>query len=215
MKTMYIHKKQLAEHMEIYAKNIVVNGMLKVEGKIVADHISGKGIVEAGEISAKTISIPHVKANHIVANELLCNKAFAEIARVRDKLTAKEYIEADRVECNALVLTQSDIQTVDAVEVVNLEPKKRGILGLAFAAWLRSTVVEFCELFQKGDNEVDEEDEITMEELEDPFAEADATTDVDTSGVDADKKLLDAIKFIKSQGFDCSIEIKPTVDKAA
>ena len=123
MKTVYIPKGKTVRYESLATEHLVVHGCLQVNCGIKAKTITGHGTINAGTIDADVIRVDDVEAGSVVCKRLLAVSCF---------------LSAAYVETGKLTVTLSEIDTVNAAEVINLTPKKRTLFGTLLASMLRS-----------------------------------------------------------------------------
>jgi len=139
MKTLFIEKGMVTEQQDIYAERIVVNGTLKVSGKLQGKYICGKGTIDAGFIIADEISCPIIHADEIVAGAIVADKILARKITAHGDIYTKTYLGADSVSAAKITAAHTNITAMVVDEFISLKSKKRNILQMIFSSWLHST----------------------------------------------------------------------------
>lgn len=138
MKSVYIPKGETRSYESLFADNLVVHGQLNVAYGIQAKHISGHGAIHAGTISADTIVANEVEASTIICQKLAAKRVTAPEVYASDSAVVTCYLAATDVEAGKLTAAITEIDEIKAEEVINLAPRKRGMLRTLFVSFLRS-----------------------------------------------------------------------------
>ena len=109
---------------QVHVKKVVIDGTLKVQGDVFTDYIGGKGLLIANEVYAGKIQIRTIKAKSVVAACGICKRAFFQDCSISHTLVVKDYIRAERVSAEKLVVTSSEIQSYD-VDTLSQQPPQR------------------------------------------------------------------------------------------
>lgn len=137
MKKIYVPKGETICLSDLHTELVIVEGTLKVSGKLTAKQLQGHGYVEAEEILCDDSSVDTVQAQIVTAKRVAATKLLVRDCRA-DNIVATDYLEALHVQANRLSMTASKLECCDVDEIINLPHKKRGMLGMLFAAWWRS-----------------------------------------------------------------------------
>lgn len=145
MKTVYIPRGETVRYESLVTENLIVRGSLIVTYGVKARRISGNGVITAGEISADVIRADELEAATIICKRLIAKRVSAPEVFASDCAAVSCFLSAAYVETPRLTVALSEIDQVKADEVVNLKPKKRGLLGTLLASawrafWLSLTV---------------------------------------------------------------------------
>lgn len=138
MKTVYIPKGETAHYESLVTEHLVVHGHLHVTYGIKAKTITGKGVINAGTIDADTVCIDDVEAASVICKRLIAKRAQAPEIFASESAAVSCFLSAAYVETGKLTVAISEIDVVEAQEVVNLKPKKRSLFGTLLASVLRS-----------------------------------------------------------------------------
>jgi len=189
MKTLFIEKGMVTEQQDIYAERIVVNGTLKVSGKLQGKQICGKGTIDAGFIIADEISCPIIHADEIVAGAIVADKILARKITAHSDIYAKTYLGADSVSATKITAANTGITAMVVDEFISLKPKNYSILQMIFSSWLHSTI-------NSSKNEKADDDEDYIE-------------------VDADvEKLINEYSNLKKLGYNVSLHAAMGMEEA-
>ena len=124
---------------QVHVKRAVIDGTLKVHGDVFADYIGGKGLLIAEDVFAGKIKIRTIKAKSVVAICGICKRFFAQDCSISQTLAVKDYIRAEKVCAEKLVVASAEIQTYE-VETLSVQPPQKTNLFLflvraAFIDW--------------------------------------------------------------------------------
>lgn len=138
MKTVYIPKGETVRYESLVTEHLVVHGHLHVTYGIKAKTITGKGVINAGTVEADTICIDDVEAASVICKRLLAKRVQSPEVFASESAVVSCFLSAAYVETGKLTVAISEIDVVEAQEVVNLKPKKRSLFGTLLASVLRS-----------------------------------------------------------------------------
>lgn len=138
MKTVYIPKGETVRYESLATENLVVKGCLEVAYGVTAKHISGGGVIRAESISADVIRADELEANIVTCKRLIAKRVSAPEVFASESAAVSCRLSAAYVETGRLTVAISDIDEVKAAEVINLTPKKRGLLGTLLASAVRA-----------------------------------------------------------------------------
>lgn len=137
MKNLYIPKGKTLRYEALACQNIVNDGVLIVESKIQARHISGKGIINAGSIACRSLSAADIDAAYITTGKLAAERVCASEVKASGAAVVSCCLEAAYVVTPKLTVALSEVGELDAHEVVNLSNKRRSILAALVAGFCR------------------------------------------------------------------------------
>lgn len=137
MKKVYIPKEETVVHSELHTELLIVNGFLKVNGKLIAKQIQGSGTVEADEIICDTCTAATIIAQIMTAQKIAVKKLLVRDCRAGEILVS-DFIEALKVCANRLSMTLSSIEVCEAEQIMTLPQKRRGMLGMLLATRWRT-----------------------------------------------------------------------------
>ena len=138
MKTVYIPKGETVHYETLVTEHLVVHGHLHVTYGIKAKTVAGKGVINASTIDADTVCIDDVEAASVICKRLLAKRVQSPEIFASESAAVSCFLSAAYVETGKLTVAISEIDVVEAQEVVNLKPKKRSLFGTLFASVLRS-----------------------------------------------------------------------------
>lgn len=138
MKTVYIPKGTTVRYESLVTDRLVVKGHLQVTYGVKAKSISGNGVICAGTISADVIRADELEAASITCQRLIAKRVQAPEVFASESAAVSCFLSSAYVETGKLTVAVSEIDEVKALEVVNLAPKKRTLLGTLLLSALRS-----------------------------------------------------------------------------
>ena len=138
MKTVYIPKGETVSYENLTTECLVVDGCLKVAHDLKARSISGSGFIEAGKASADDIRIDDLEAVSVVCRRLIAKRVEMSELFASESAAVSCLLSADFVKAKRLFVGLSDIDEIQADEVVNLKQKKRSLFRFLLASTLRS-----------------------------------------------------------------------------
>ena len=144
MKTLYIPKGESRTYETLAIDRVVVKGELNVAYGLKAKRITGRGYITAGSISADVIAADDVETARITCKRLMAKRVYAAEVYASDSVVTSCSLTAAYVETGKLTTALSEIDEVKANEVVNLRPRRRGMLLTLLASaflsfWLALT----------------------------------------------------------------------------
>lgn len=138
MKTVYIPKGETVSYESLVTERLVVEGCLKTAYGVKAKTISGKGVICAGTIAADSIRAGDLEADAVICKRLLAQRVEAPEVFASESAVVSCYLSAACVKAGKLTVSISDIDQVEADEVINLPPKKRSLFGTLLASVFRT-----------------------------------------------------------------------------
>lgn len=138
MKTIYIPKGETIRYESLATEHLVVHGCLQVTCGITAKTITGYGTVHAGTVNADVIRVDDMDAGSIVCKRLLAKRVQSPEVFASESAAVSCFLSSAYVETGKLTVTLSEIDTVNAAEIINLTPKKRTLFGTLLASAFRS-----------------------------------------------------------------------------
>lgn len=138
MKTVYIPKGEMVSYESLTTDHLVVHGYLNVAYGIKAKTISGNGVITAGTISADSIRANDLEAAAVFCKRLIAKRVQAPEVFASESAVVSCFLASAYVETGKLTVAISEIDEIKADEVVNLKPRKRGLLRTLFSSALRS-----------------------------------------------------------------------------
>ena len=138
MKTVYIPKGEMVSYESITTDHLVVHGYLNVACGIKAKTISGNGIITAGTVSADSIRVNDLETTAVFCKRLVAKRVQAPEVFASESAAVSCFLSSAYVETGKLTVAISETDEVKADEVVNLKPRKRGLLRTLLASALLS-----------------------------------------------------------------------------
>lgn len=171
MKTVYIPKGETVRYESLTTEHLVVHGCLEVTRGIKARTIAGSGTVRAGAVNADVIRVDDMDAGSIVCKRLLAKRVQSPEVYASESAAVSCFLAASYVETGKLTVTLSEVDEVNAAEVVNLTPKKRTLFGTLLASLLRSIWTALTVPGQKEPTVVTDACEEVPEDVAEPVPE--------------------------------------------
>ena len=138
MKTVYIPKGETVSYETLETERLVVKGCLKVAYGIKAKTISGGGVITAGTVSADDIQVDDLEAGSVVCQRLIAKRVQVPELFASECAAVSCFLSSAYVATRTLTVALSEIDEVDADEVIHLKPRKRSLFRLLLASALRS-----------------------------------------------------------------------------
>ena len=170
MKTVYIPASATYNYETLVTDNVIVHGHLHVTNGLKAKHISGRGFITAGEVSADIVT--ELECGTVICRRLLAQRVSVNEAMVSESAAVSRFFSANYVKALSLTVAVSEIGEADADEIVHLTPKPRGmlltlLLSMLRTFWLRLTASRPQGRFEKPRTEAPtEEPSDTPEDIE-------------------------------------------------
>lgn len=228
MKTVYIPKGESRTYENLVTDIVIIHGHLHITHSLKAKKIIGKGAVEAGDVSADIVSLDDLDCARVTCRRLLAKRVNSAEVFASDSVVASCFLGSAYVRTGKLTTAISEIDVVDAEEIVNLRPHKHGMLVTLLASALRSFWT-FLTCSDANDDAMDAQFETIREKKEqDPMPvtrEEIAKTVREIMAQDEDdfelKRIIAEFKLLREQGFTLKIipgtpeENAPRFDAAA
>lgn len=233
MRTLYIPKGESRTYESLAIDRVVVHGSLDVATGLKAKLITGHGYVTAGTISADVIEADDVETARVTCKRLMAKRVYAAEVYASDSVVASCSLTAAYVETGKLTTALSEIDEVKADEVVNLRPRRRGMLLTLLASallslWLslttprekkakkqknEKTVAKAAEQKPAATTPKSDEDETTTEtdnqtreQVVKTVHEIMSENDIPTDNGDAElKALVSAFLLLREQGYQLRV----------
>ena len=235
MKTVYIPKGETVHYESLVTEHLVVHGHLHVTYGIKAKTITGKGVINAGTVEADAICIDDVESASVICKRLIAKRVQAPEVFASESAAVSTFLSAAYVETGKLTVAISEIDVVEAGEVVNLKPKKRSLLGTLLASVLRSFWTALTVQGEKAevmDAEFTPAEEIKAETTqEEAVAEQTVPVQVEAAAVESErepeemdmelKRIVAMFKLAREEGYTLKLipgtpeENAPVFDFAA
>ena len=138
MKTIYIPKGETVTYESLTTEHLVVEGCLKTAYGVKARTISGNGVISAESIAADVIRARELEANTIICKRLIAQRVEAPEVFASESAVVSCYLSAAYVDAGMVTVALSEVDTMNARQVINLAPKKRGLLATLVLSTLRA-----------------------------------------------------------------------------
>ena len=138
MKTVYIPKGETVRYETLETDRLVVKGCLKVTYGIKARTISGGGMITAGTVSADDIRVDDLEAASVTCQRLIAKRVQTPELFAFESAAVSYFLSSAYVAAGKLTVALSEIDEVQADEVIHLKPRKRSLFRLLLASALRS-----------------------------------------------------------------------------
>lgn len=138
MKTVYIPKGETVTYESLTTERLVVEGCLKTAYGVKARTISGNGVISAESIAADVIRARELEANTIICKRLIAQRVEAPEVFASESAVVSCYLSAAYVDAGMVTVALSEVDTMNARQVINLAPKKRGLLATLVLSALRA-----------------------------------------------------------------------------
>ena len=143
MKTVYIPHGETVSYENLTTERLVVKGCLKVSCDLKAKTISGSGFIEAGRVSADSIRTDNLESASVSCARLIAKRVETSELFASESAAVSCLLSADYVKAGRLSVGLSDIDEVQADEIINLRQKKRNLLRFLLVSSLRSWWTRF------------------------------------------------------------------------
>lgn len=138
MKTVYIPKGETVSYETLETERLVVKGCLKVAYGIKAKTISGSGVIVAGTVSADDIRVDDLEAASVTCQRLIAKRVQTPELFAFESAVVSCFLSSAYVATGKLTVALSEIDEVEADEVIHLKPRKRSLFRLLLVSVLRS-----------------------------------------------------------------------------
>ena len=144
MKTVYIPAGATYNYETLVTDDVIVHGHLHVTNGLKAKHISGRGFITAGEVSADIVDVTELECGTVICRRLLAQRVSVNEAMISESAAVSRFFSANYVKAPSLTVAVSEIGEADVDEIVHLTPKPRGmlltlLLSMLRTFWLRLT----------------------------------------------------------------------------
>ena len=137
MKKVFIPAGESRSYETLVTEHLVVDGHLNVVNGLKAKTISGNGVITAGEVSADVCHIGELETATAIFRKLMARRVSAAEVFASDCACVTHFLSAACVETGRLTVSVSEIDKVNADEIITLQ-KKHGMLGALVASSLRA-----------------------------------------------------------------------------
>ena len=137
MKKVFIPAGESRSYETLVTEHLVVDGHLNVVNGLKAKTISGTGVSTAGEVSADVCHIGELETATAIFRKLMARRVSAAEIFASDCACVTHFLSAAYVETGRLTVSVSEIDKVNADEIITLQ-KKHGMFGALVASSLRA-----------------------------------------------------------------------------
>lgn len=138
MKTVFIPKGESRSYEYLVTDNLVVNGHLNVVNGVKVGNISGSGVITAGTVYCDVSTVAEIETTTVVCKRLMAKRVSAAEVFASDCAAVSCFLSAAYVETGRLTTAICEIDEVKADEVINLRPRKRGMMLTLLLSALRT-----------------------------------------------------------------------------
>ena len=235
MKTVYIPAGSTCRYETLVTDNVIVHGHLHVTNGLKAKHISGRGFITAGEVSADIVDVTELECGTVICRRLLAQRVSCNEAMISESAAISRFFSANYVKASSLTVAVSEIGEAEAEEIVHLTPKTRGMLLTLLLSklrifWLRLTANRPQGRFEKprteapveGPSDTPEDAEmktniakVVQEVLARQAAEKAACTDDANDADDFElQRMVSTFKLLRDKGYTLRILPGPPEENA-
>ena len=222
MKTVYIPAGATYNYETLVTDDVIAHGHLHVTNGLKAKHISGRGFITAGEVSADVVNVTDLECGTVICRRLLAQRVSVNEAMISESAAVSRFFSANDVKAPSLTVAVSEIGEADVDEIVHLTPKPRGmiltlLLSMLRTFWLRLTASRPQGRFEKPRTESEEPSDtpedtemkaniakIVQEVLAQHAACENDANDVDDFEL---QRMIGTFKLLRSKGY--TLRIRP------
>ena len=201
MKTMYIPKGETVSYESLVTDRLIVDGCLKTAYGVKAKIINGTGVIYAGSVAADVIQISDLDADSVICKRLIAKRVEAPEVFVSESAVASCYLSASYVKAAKLTVSISEVDVVDADEVIHLKPKKRSLFGTLMLSALRAFWMRFtapvAPVMDAEYTQVPTESKESSQQENEPASETDKFSETETDDKAVDEELNRFISLFK------------------
>lgn len=228
MKTVYIPAGATYNYETLVTDNVIVHGHLHVMNGLKAKHISGRGFITAGEVSADIVDVTELECGTVICRRLLAQRVSVNEAMISESAAVSRFFSANYVKAPSLTVAVSEIGEADAEEIVHLTPKPRGMLLTLLSSklrtfWLRLTASRPQGRFEKPRTEAPVEEpsdtpedtemkaniakivqEVLAQQAAEKAACASNTDDADDFEL---QRMIGTFKLLRDKGYTAKVQV--------
>ena len=213
MKTVYIPQGESRTYENLVTDLVVVHGYLHITHNLKAKKIIGKGAIDAGDVSADIVSIDDLECARVTCRKLMSKSVNSAEVFASDSAAVSCFLGSAYVRTGKLTTTVSEIDVVDAQEIVNLRHHKYGMLFTLLAStlhsfWARMTGYDWSGEAMDAEFEVIREQDnndpmpVTREEIAKTVREIMAQENEDDFEL---KRIIAQFKLLRERGYTLKI----------
>ena len=225
MKTVYIPAGATYNYETLVADDVIVHGHLHVMNGLKAKHISGRGFITAGEVSADIVDVTELECGTVICRRLLAQRVSVNEAMISESAAVSRFFSANYVKAPNLTVAVSEIGEADVDEIVHLTPKPRGMLLTLLLSnlrtfWLRLTASRPQGRFENPRTESEEpsdtpEDAETKANIakivQEVLAQAAEKAACASNTDDADdfelQRMIGTFKLLRDKGYTAKVQV--------
>ena len=106
---------------------MIVHGHLHVTNGLKARHISGRGFITAGEVSADIVDVTELECGTVICRRLLAQRVSCGEAMISESAAVSRFFSANYVKAPSLTVAVSEIGEADVEEIVQDVYKRQGM----------------------------------------------------------------------------------------
>ena len=91
MKTVYIPAGATYNYETLVTDNVIVHGHLHVTNGLKAKHISGRGFITAGEVSADIVDVTELECGTVICRRLLAQRVSVNEAMISENAVISRF----------------------------------------------------------------------------------------------------------------------------
>ena len=114
MKTVYIPAGATYNYETLVTDDVIVHGHLHVMNVLKAKHISGRGFITAGEVSADIVDVTELECGTVICRRLLAQRVSVNEAMISESAAVSRFFSANYVKTHSLTVAVSEIGEADA-----------------------------------------------------------------------------------------------------
>ena len=117
MKTVYIPAGATYNYETLVTDDVIVHGHLHVTNGLKAKHISGRGFITAGEVSADIVDVTELECGTVICRRLLAQRVSCGEAMISESAAVSRFFSANYVKAPSLTVAVSEIGEADVDEI--------------------------------------------------------------------------------------------------
>ena len=114
MKTVYIPAGATYNYETLVTDDVIVHGHLHVANGLKAKHISGRGFITAGEVSADIVDVTELECGTVICRRVLAQRVSCNEAMISESAAVSRFFSANYVKAPSLTVAVSEIGEADA-----------------------------------------------------------------------------------------------------
>ena len=97
MKTVYIPAGATYNYETLVTDDVIVHGHLHVTNGLKAKHISGRGFITAGEVSADFVDVTELECGTVICRRLLAQRVSVNEAMISESAAISRFLDRKSV----------------------------------------------------------------------------------------------------------------------